>query len=315
MGVCWQIVEIIKHSMSKPPTAQQIIRQLIVDEHLPADFASLAMAFFLPLADYISQCHLRRQQTVVVGINGAQGTGKSTLSELLKRWLQARQLTCVVLSIDDLYLTRAQRSELARDVHPLLQTRGVPGTHDLALGLSLLAALKSATTQTRVELPKFNKAQDDRRPLRDWKIHQGSVDVIVIEGWCVGAQPASLAGEPINRLEREQDADGRWRAFIEQQLLDYQRLFCQFDLLVMLKAPSMDSIIEWRSLQETKLQTRTAGEVAAGVMSVAELRWFIMHYERLTRIMLETLPDRADVLFGLTPDHRIVNARYRPLAE
>lgn len=311
--------------MSKPQTAQHIIRKLIVDEHLPADFAELAIDYYLPLADYISQCHQRRQQTLLVGINGAQGTGKSTLSELLKRLLQAQQLECVVLSIDDLYLTRAQRSKLARDVHPLLQTRGVPGTHDLELGLSLLSDLKAATSDTIVQIPGFDKARDDRRPRQGWKVHQGPVHVIVIEGWCVGALPASLAGEPINRLEEEQDADGRWRAFIEQQLLDYQRLFSQFDLLVMLKAPSMESIIEWRTLQEQKLQTRTAGEVGAGVLGVgevasgimgdAELRWFIMHYEQLTRIMLETLPERADVLFELAADHRIVKARYRPLAE
>jgi len=301
--------------MSKPQTPEQIIRQLIVDEHLPAEFASLAIDYFVPLADYIAQCHQRRQQTLVVGINGAQGTGKTTLSELLKRLLQAQQRACVVLSIDDLYLTRAQRGELARDIHPLLQTRGVPGTHDLPLGLSLLSAMKAATPDTIVDIPGFDKAHDDRRPVSDWKIHRGSVDVIVIEGWCVGAQPASLAGDPINRLEKEQDADGRWRAFIEQHLLDYQRLFSQFDLLVMLNAPSIESIVEWRTLQETKLQARAAGEVAAGVMSDDELRWFIMHYERLTRIMLETLPERADVLFELAADHRIVNARYRPLTE
>ncbi|MDO9477312.1 MAG: hypothetical protein Q8K17_04485 [Pseudohongiella sp.] len=301
--------------MSKPQTPQQIIRQLIADEQLPADFASLAIDYYLPLADYITQCHERRQQTLVIGINGAQGTGKSTLSELLKRLLQARQLECVVLSIDDIYLTRAERSELARDVHPLLQTRGVPGTHDLALGLSLLSALKAATSDTIVDIPGFDKARDDRRPVQDWKVHHGTVDVIVIEGWCVGALPASLAGEPINRLEQEQDADGRWRAFIEQHLLDYQRLFSQFDLLVMLKAPSMECITEWRSLQEKKLQARTAGEVAAGIMSDAELRWFIMHYERLTRLMLETLPARADVVFELDADHRIVSAHYRQLAD
>lgn len=305
----------IKHSMSKPPTPQQIIHQLIVDELLPADFATLAIDYFLPLAEVISQCHQRQGQPLVVGINGAQGTGKSTLSELLKRVLRARQLECVVLSIDDLYLTRAQRSELARDVHPLLQTRGVPGTHDLALGLTLIAALKAADADARIHIPRFDKAQDDRLSMADWALHKGRVDVIILEGWCVGAQPASLAGEPINRLEQQQDADGRWRAFIEQQLLGYQRLFSQFDLMVMLKAPSMESVVEWRTLQEQKLQTRTAGEVATGVMSDAALRWFIMHYERLTRIMLETLPERADVLFELAADHRIVNARYRQLAD
>ena len=271
----------------------------------------MAADYFLPLADHIARCQPHQQQTLVVGINGAQGTGKSTLSELLKRLLHARNLSCVVLSIDDLYLTRAQRVELARDIHPLLQTRGVPGTHDLALGLSLIAALKAADADSRIRIPRFDKAQDDRRPLVDWELHEGRVDVIILEGWCVGARPASLSGAPINTLEQQYDADGRWRAFVEQQLQVYQRLFRQIDLLVMLKAPSMDSIVEWRLLQEEKLRVGSDQKEPVAIMDKPELRRFIMHYERLTRLMLETLPEFADVVFELDSNHNIAAAHYR----
>ncbi len=303
----------------------------MIDQRLSAEFTNMATEYFLPLADHIAQSHLKQQQTQVVGINGAQGTGKSTLSELLRRLLHARQIKCVVLSIDDLYLTRTQRADLARDIHPLLQTRGVPGTHDLALGLLLLDTLKAADTHSRIHIPRFDKAQDDRRPLADWQLHAGRVDVIILEGWCVGARPASLSGAPINTLEQRHDADGRWRAFVEQQLQAYQRLFRHIDLLVMLKAPSMDSITEWRWLQEEKLQQEKLQQeklreeklqeeklredrlaaAPATIMDKAEVRRFIMHYERLTRMMWETLPQHADVLFELDDAHNIAAASYQ----
>jgi len=301
--------------MSKPQASQQIIKQLISEQQLPAEFLDMATEYFLPLEEHISRCHQQQQQTLVVGINGAQGTGKSTLTELLKRLLHGSNLSCAVISIDDLYLTRKQRSELARDIQPLLQTRGVPGTHDLALGLSLIAALKATGADSQIHIPRFDKAQDDRRPLEEWELHKGRVDVIILEGWCVGARPASLLGAPINTLEQQYDADGRWRAYIEQQLQSYQRLFTQLDLLVMLKAPSIQSVIQWRSLQEQKLRAKTQVEAQAGIMNEAELRWFIMHYERLTNIMLDTLPERADVVFDLDTKHRIVRARYRQPAQ
>ncbi len=301
--------------MSKPHSSQQLIQQFILqfirDEQLPADFETVANDYFLPLADYITQCLQRRQQTLVVGINGAQGTGKSTLSELLKRLLQARHLQCVVFSIDDLYLTRAERATLARNIHPLLQTRGVPGTHDLAMGMNLLAALKAADSGSHIAIPRFDKATDDRCPEPHWPIHSGPVDVIIVEGWCVGAPTAVLSGEPINTLEQAHDADGRWRAFIETQLVEYQQLFAQIDTLLMLKAPSMESVIEWRTLQEQKLRARTQADAPDAMMNKAQLHWFIMHYERLTRMMLDILPERADVVFDLDNEHRIVNARYQ----
>jgi len=312
-----------KRAMPKQTSTSSIIEQIISQEQLPKEFAETAKEYFVPLSDHIAQCCGRRSQALVVGVNGAQGTGKSTLSLLLTQLLQARNLECVVISIDDLYLTRQERAELAQHVHPLLKTRGVPGTHDLELGLKLIAELKAATSDTKIALPYFDKAQDERRPAQHWDLHRGPVDVIVIEGWCVGALPTSLVGSPLNALEENFDGDGAWRQFVEKSLLEYQRLFSQIDLLVMLKAPSMECIIEWRTLQEEKLQIRVAAQVQArngaivagasnhGVMNKTELLRFIMHYERLTRYMLETMPHYADVVFELNTAHRIDTVHYR----
>lgn len=309
--------------MQTPSTPHPIIAQFIAQERLPPEFAQTAHDYYLPLSKHIAQRYSSGTGTLVVGVNGAQGTGKSTLSLLLSQLLQAQQLRCVVISIDDLYLTRDERTRLAKEVHPLLRTRGVPGTHDLALGLELIAALKGATTTTQVAIPHFDKAQDERSPRQHWQIHSGAVDVILLEGWCVGARPTTLTGSPMNALERSHDVDGTWRRFVQAQLVEYQRLFAQIDLLVMLKAPSMECIVEWRTLQEHKLIAKLAAQAQArespvadgtpnkGIMTQAELLTFIMHYERLTRYMLETMPEHADVVFDLDAAHRINSAFYR----
>lgn len=309
--------------MSKQSTLHKIIARFITSERLPQGFAQTATDYFLPLSDYIAKRHSSNPNTLIVGVNGAQGTGKSTLSLLLKQLLQAQQLECVVISIDDLYLTRDQRQRLATEVHPLLKTRGVPGTHDLDLGLDLIGALKAAKEDSQIAIPHFDKAQDERSPRQHWQVHNGPVDVIVLEGWCVGALPIALTGSPINTLESGHDADGAWRRYVEAQLVDYQRLFSQIDVLVMLKAPSMECIIEWRTLQERKMIARVEAETLAngtqtksgtanqGIMTDAELFWFIMHYERLTRYMLDTMPEYADVVFNLDREHLIESAQYR----
>lgn len=315
--------ETIACIMQKPLAPHSIIEQIIGQERLPSEFAKTATDYYLPLSEFIAKRHRSGSGTLIVGVNGAQGTGKSTLSLLLKQLLQAQQLECVVISIDDLYLTRAQRTRLSNEVHPLLKTRGVPGTHDLRLGLDLITALKSATTTTRIAIPHFDKARDERSPAQHWQVHSGVVDVIVLEGWCVGALPTALEGDPINALERGHDADGKWRRYVQAQLVEYQRLFAQIDLLVMLKAPSMECIIQWRILQESKLIARLeaavqasnrpaeAGASSQGIMNEAELLWFIMHYERLTRYMLKTLPGHADVVLDLDTEHLISSAHYR----
>jgi D-glycerate 3-kinase len=240
---------------------------------------------------------------LLVGLAGAQGSGKSTLTAALQSRLAEAGLGVAVLSIDDVYLTRAEREALAQRVHPLLRTRGPPGTHDVVLAERVLGGLRRPGATA---LPRFDKARDDRRPPDQWDAADGPVDVIVLEGWCVGVgpQPESALAEPVNTLERVQDAAGTWRRWVNAALAgSYQRLFARLDRLVVLQAPSFDVVLGWRLEQERALRARLDATGEPGrTMTDAEVQAFVAHYERLTRHALTDLPPRADVVIGLTQD-------------
>jgi D-glycerate 3-kinase len=225
--------------------------------------------------------------------------------------LALRGVRAAVLSIDDLYLKREEREALAASVHPLLITRGPPGTHDVPLGLDVLDRLFKPG---EVPLPRFDKALDTRKPFDQWDVVQGPVDVILFEGWCVGARPEEPAAlrEPINALERDEDPDGVWRTYVNDALAGpYQDLFSRIDLLVMLKAPSFEVVLNWRIEQEHKLKARLAasGGDLARTMSDAEIGRFIAHYERVTRCILAEMPARADVLAELDETRQVQTVR------
>ncbi|MDQ2077707.1 phosphoribulokinase [Marinimicrobium sp. ABcell2] len=283
---------------------------LINDLALPEPVARHLWRAYWPLAELIAR-HLRNGLTepLVMGINGAQGTGKSTGAYILARALSAQGWKVCQFSIDDLYLRHEERQALAEAVHPLLATRGVPGTHDVVMGRELLAQLRAAESTQVTRLPSFDKAKDDQKPESIWPTFTGRPDLILFEGWCVGARPQAESAlvRPCNELEEREDPDGRWRTYVNQRLEDYQALFAQLDLLVMLQAPSFQQVYEWRSLQEEKLrQTLSESDLAVSkVMSSTELVRFISHYERLTRWMLEEMPARANVLLALNPAHEI----------
>ena len=279
---------------------------------------------YVPLAAWLVERQRGRSRPLVVGINGAQGAGKSTLFNLLEVILEEGfGLRVVGFSIDDLYKTRAEREHLAREVHPLLKTRGVPGTHDVELGIELLDSLIEAGPDTLTKIPVFGKSIDDRCPPTVWQEWVGPVDVIVFEGWCVGALPQSdeALQIPVNALETEEDAAGVWRRHVNAQLAGpYRALFSRLDLLLMLKVPSMQAVYEWRALQEQKLAERvqyiydTQQPTAhLRIMNPDEIKRFIAHYERLTRAMLEELPERADVCLHLNENHKIREIAINPL--
>ena len=230
---------------------------------------------------------------LVLGLCGAQGSGKSTLAAAVVEAARAGGLAAATLSLDDLYLTRAERAVLAREVHPLLATRGVPGTHDVALGLDLLARIDAGEP---VRLPRFDKATDDRLPEAEWDAAPAPLDLLVFEGWCVGAvaQAGVALVDPVNALEAEEDADARWRRWVNAQLAGaYRRLFARIDRLVLLAAPGFEVVFDWRLEQE---------RCGAGAMDAAQVARFIQHYERLTRYILSEMPGRADLVIGLDRD-------------
>ena len=237
---------------------------------------------------------------VVIGLCGAQGSGKSTLARAIAARLSEKRIATATLSLDDLYLTRAARAERARAVHPLFVTRGVPGTHDVDLGHSVIAALKEGEVAA---LPRFDKGRDDRMPRSAWPLAPSGCEVLLFEGWCVGAraQEAAALVQPVNSLECAEDPDGVWRAYANAQLAGpYQRLFAELDSLALLAAPGFDTVFDWRMQQEQDL----VGQSGARVMNAPEIARFISHYERLTRHILAEMPARADLVIQLDRERR-----------
>lgn len=287
-------------------SSEAAIAQFVQRECLPTQYIEQVQTYFLaPLERCLASAG---PGPVVLGIHGAQGSGKSTLASCYQWYLQhCRGLRSAVLSLDDFYLPPEARQVLARDVHPLLATRGVPGSHDVALARACITSIKAGRDTL---LPRFDKARDRPFPSCQWP-ESGDLDVLIFEGWCLGVPPQNEAQllAPVNALEREEDADGRWRRWVNQRLAqDYPALFAEVDYLLMLQAPSFDCVARWRIEQEEGLRQRRAGEVGTHFMSEAEIVRFISHYERLSRHGLVTVPALADARVALNDNrtaHRL----------
>jgi D-glycerate 3-kinase len=273
------------------------ISRFLAEEALPASFRTTIDAICEPLAARLARLRQARRKTVLIGLTGAQGSGKSTIAAATVRLLENRGLTAVTVSLDDFYLPKSTRERLAREVHPLLATRGPPGTHDVALAA---AALDQLRAPGRIALPAFDKATDERLPRAAWRTIATPVDAVILDGWCVGAraQGAAALAQPVNALEAAEDPDGTWRNYVNGELDGrYQDLFARLHELVLLQAPSFEVVQGWRLEQEQKLIARTGQG-----MSEAEIGRFVAHYERLTRWILTEMPERARLVFPLAAD-------------
>ena len=259
-----------------------------MDPQAPDDFRQLAAL----LVDYWIERDIRQ-----IGIGGGQGAGKSTLSRLIASAFAHMGEMVAMLSIDDFYLPARERLRLAREVHPLLATRGPPGTHEIDALLQSIDVLKAGGT---VEVPVFDKATDERTGSRRIV---GPVKRVLVEGWCVGASPMIGAPEdaPINELERSDDPNGEWRQWINRGLeTTYRDLVNRFDQLLYLKVPNMIAVRRWRLAQEQSLPS-------AARKDVDEVARFVAHYERLTVWMMEALTTRADLVVHLGENHEVTS--------
>ena len=243
--------------------------------------------------------HVRPGHVPLIGIAGAQGSGKTTLARAA-----AEQFGAAHLSLDDVYLTQAEREAKGRAVHPLFAVRGPPGPHDLGLLKATVEALRAAEPDSRTPLPAFDKLADDRRPEAQRPMFAGRPSAVLVDGWCLGATAQGQAElvSPINALERQRDGQGVWRRAVNAELAGpYAKVFAGFDAILFLKAPSFDAVLDWRCEQEAGLMGLAPADLSPERR--AELAVFIQGFERITRHMLAG-GGRADMTFVLDEDRR-----------
>ena len=291
---------------------QAVLARFIQEVSLPDNVASNFMAWYAGVTRSLAQRAKTAEMPPLVGFSGCQGSGKSTLGALMAKVMrEAYGVSAVVLSLDDFYLTKAARAALAESIHPLFATRGVPGTHDLALLSDTIAALRQPGAEGAVPVPAFDKALDDRTEMVHWRQVSAPVQLIFLEGWCVGLLPQSESEleVPINPMEAEQDPSLVWRTEVNRQLAtEYADVFGHLDALLLLQAPSFDAVFEWRWQQEQRLSEQFQQDHPDRpdpTMSRSEVADFVLHYQRLTEHALKTLPDRADFLWQLATDRAV----------
>ena len=206
--------------------------------------------FYLPLSRYIYKSFLKDKKTKIIGLTGGQGSGKSTISKILKIILkEGYSLNTIIFSIDDFYKT-LKKKKMSKEISPLFITR-VPGTHDSKLLLDCLRKLKNPNQ--KILIPKFDKSIDNRLPKYRWQNIKRRPDVVIFEGWCVGVSPQKNKDLliPLNSLEKERDEKKIWRNRVNNELKGkYKNIFKMIDKIIFLRVPSFKHVFKWRLLQE-----------------------------------------------------------------
>ena len=301
--------------MSCDSLDQQFLETFIQQEGLNDIFRRNVTEYFNAYAHRLAQLAEASSRPVIVGLNGAQGSGKSTLSQYLSQMMPMHLgVDCHVLSIDDFYLSKAKRKKLAASVHPLLVIRGVPGTHDVRRLLDALAGFIEPAVQS-VTVPIFDKLKDDRTR-RVHKIQKSAKPTIVLfEGWCVGvpAQRQLALSVPASSFEFSNDNNGVWRSYVNERLgTDYVDVFKLLDRLSMLKPPCFEAVYDWRVDQEIRLVARRRQEFSSESirgMSVKEVGEFVENFRRLTCHALDVLPGIASETWELQADRLVLEER------
>jgi D-glycerate 3-kinase len=266
--------------------------------------------FYLPICERIYQDYKKNKKIKIIGLTGGQGAGKSTITQIIKLIFDYNyNLKVVYFSIDDFYKTLKERTKLSENIHKLFKTRGVPGTHDTKLLKKTFSDLMKKKFKP-VLIPSFDKSRDDRAPKKKWKKIYKQPNIIIFEGWCVGARPQKNKDliKPKNILEKKEDPEFLWRNKVNKELKnEYRKIFDKIDRLIFLKVPNFECVYKWRLLQEKKLKLTSRGKK---IMSAVQVRQFIMYYERITKQMLKDLSGKAYAVLYLDKKHRFNKIKF-----
>jgi len=266
--------------------------------------------YYLPISERIYKDYIENKKTLIVGLTGGQGSGKSTISKILKIILKENfKLNTVIFSIDDFYKTLKQRKIMSKKVNPLFLTRGVPGTHDTTMLFNCLKNLKKSKFR-KFLIPKFDKSTDDRASKKKWQKINLKPQIVIFEGWCVGAEPQKNKDliHPLNNLEKKEDRNRVWRDRVNKELkVAYKKIFGLIDYFIFLKVPNFEHVYKWRLLQEKKLKLQSKGKK---IMNKKQIEKFIMFYERITKNMLKNFSKKANTLINLDTKHKLKSIKF-----
>ena len=286
-------------------------KEKIFDKSRATKIKSLKKTY-IPISFWIENKYKKKGKTLFLGFSGGQGSGKTTVAKILKIILKKffkREI--YVSSIDDFYKTLKDRNEMSHTIHPLFKTRGVPGTHDISLVKKFFDFIKKRNFK-KFKLPKFDKSMDDRLKKKYWSNIKKRPEIVILEGWCVGAKPQSnsIINKSINVLEKYEDKHLIWRKYANEKLKkEYKKLFAMIDHFIFMKIPNFNVVYEWRLLQESKLRKKSHS--SKKIMSYNEIKRFIMFYERITLQMIKDLSKSASVVMLLKKNHEIRKVLFR----
>ena len=267
---------------------------------------------YIPMSFWIEKKYRKKGKTLFLGLSGGQGSGKTTITGILKIILEKffkREIQ--VSSIDDFYKTLKERNHMSYKIHNLFKIRGVPGTHDINLLKKFFNNLKKINLK-KFKSPKFDKSNDDRFKKRYWNNIKKKPEIVILEGWCIGAKPQSnaLIKKPINILEKQEDENFIWRKYVNEKLKrEYKNLFAKIDHFIFIKIPNFKMVFKWRLLQEKKLRKKSNS--SKKLMNYKEIKRFIMFYQRITLQMIKDLSKSASVVMFMKKNHEINKIIFR----
>ena len=266
--------------------------------------------FYIPICKSIYKFYVLKKKTILIGLSGGQGSGKTTIGKILKLIMKTKyNLNVVNFSIDDFYKTKAQRKKMTTQVHKLFSTRGVPGTHDIPLLKKCLHNLLNKNFKP-FYMPIFDKGADNRLPFEKWNKIYTKPEIVIFEGWCVGAKAQKNVElvKSINLLEKNYDKKLIWRKKVNNELKNkYHQIFQLIDKLIFLKVTNFKYVFKWRLLQEKKLKAKTSGKK---IMSEKQIKNFIMFYERITLKMIKDLTNSSNIVINLDKKHKLSKIRF-----
>ena len=296
----------VKTASFKYISSQETVREKFKKKDL------MIRSFLIPICFWISK-KAKKKSPLIVGLAGGQGSGKTTISSIISLILKKYfKLKVFKISIDDFYKTKKQREILSKNKHSLLLTRGVPGTHDIKIMLDFFRKIKTKNFKS-LKLPKFNKANDDRYKKKHWYKLKSRPDVVIFEGWCVGAKPQSLRllKKPINTIEKAYDKSLKWRRFVNLQLkTNYKKLYSQLDSLLYLKVKNFNLLKKWRIKQEEKLWLKAKSRKNLKIMNKKEVINFMQTYQRITEQMFKDAPKYSSIIMNLNKNHQIHKIKF-----